>query len=103
MSHDGSVVGIAAGGVALWLDGQPQPTSFKLSEVASVSLSSDRALLAMGTRAGRVALVRTNGSPAERMNPPRVDGHDHPVLSIAFSRKGKWLATLADRCRLWAY
>ncbi len=97
-----ALVGIAVGGVTVWHGQGEPPVNFKLYDVVNAALSPDGALLAMGTRIGGVALgaARLGG---QRVNPTRVEGHDGPVLALAFSPRGRWLASMAERCWVWSY
>jgi hypothetical protein len=97
-----AVIGVVTGGVTVWHgEGEP-PVNIKLFEVVNAALSPDESLVAMGTRMGGVAIgsARLGG---QRVNPTRVDGHDGPVLALAFSRRGRWLASAAGRCWVWSY
>lgn len=97
-----AVVGIAPGGVTVWHGVGAPPVNIKLFEVVNAALSPGGELVAMGTRMGGVAIgaARLGG---QRVNPMRVEGHEGPVLALAFSQRGRWLASAAGRCWVWSY
>ena len=96
-----SLLGVAVGGVSVW-NGGAEAVNIKLFDVVNAALSLDGALVAMGTRVGGVAVAGTRLG-GQRVNPTRVEGHDGPVLSLAFSPRGRWLASAAGRCWVWSY
>ncbi|MDP2309145.1 MAG: WD40 repeat domain-containing protein [Pseudomonadota bacterium] len=97
-----AVIGVATGGVTVWHGVGEPPVNIKLFEVVNAALSPDEAVVAMGTRTGGVAIgpARLGG---QRVNPMRVEGHEGPVLALAFSPRGRWLASAAARCWVWSY
>ncbi len=97
----GWVVGVVEGGATLWKDGQPQ--TIRLLDTSAAALCHDGHTLALGTRGGVVALADVFAPPALRGRPPRVEAHGAAVTAISFSTRGRWLATVGDNCRLWAY
>lgn len=101
-ASDCAVIGIASGGVTVWHGPREAPVSVRLSEVANAALSPDGNLVAMGTRVGGVALGGAKPGD-QRVNPSRVEGHDAPVLALAFSPRRRWLASAAGRCWVWSY
>lgn len=100
-SHEGRVLGVAEGGATLWHEGQPR--SARLLDAVSAALCADGRTLALGTGGGLVALVDILAPPSTRAHPPRVAAHSVPVRALAFANKGRWLATVGENCRLWAY
>ncbi|MSQ00305.1 MAG: hypothetical protein EXR71_00255 [Myxococcales bacterium] len=97
----GWVVGVVEGGATVWKDGQPQ--TIRLLDTAAAALCHDGRTLALGTRGGLVALADVFAPPALRGRPARVEAHGAAVTAISFSTRGRWLATVGDNCRLWAY
>lgn len=97
----GWVVGVVEGGATLWKEGQPQ--TIRLLDTAAAALCHDGRTLALGTRGGVVALADVFAPPAQRGRPPRVEAHGAAVTALSFSTRGRWLATVGDNCRLWAY
>ncbi len=100
-SHAGRVLGVAEGGATLWHEGQPR--SARLLDAVSAALCADGRTLALGTGGGVVALVDILAPPSTRAHPPRVAAHSGAVRALAFSTRGRWLATVGENCRLWAY
>jgi hypothetical protein len=39
----------------------------------------------------------------ERARPGKVGGHSSAVRAMAFSARGRWLATAADELRVWTF
>ncbi len=101
-ANDHAVLGITTGGVTVWHGPGEGPVSVKLFDVVNAALSPDGALVAMGTRVGAVSLGGAKPG-GQRVNPQRVEGHEGPVLALAFSPKGRWLASAAGRCWVWSY
>jgi WD40 repeat protein len=101
-ASDHAVVGIATGGVTVWHHPGASPVSVKLYDVVNAALSPNADLVAMGTRTGGVALAGAHPG-GQRVNPTRVDGHEGPVVALAFSPRGRWLASAAGRCWVWSY
>ncbi len=99
----GRVVGVATGGATLWVDPSLPPRNVRLLDTATAALHRDGHTLALGTRHGGVAIVDADGDPAARAHPARVDMHGLPVRAMSFAARGRWLATVADSCRVWAF
>lgn len=97
----GHVLGVAIGGATLWT-GKP-PLNVRLLDTSCAALCADGQSVALGTRGGIVALSDMGASPAARAHPPRVNAHETPVRAMSFSTRGRWLATVAENCRLWSY
>lgn len=100
-SHAGRVLGVAEGGATLWHEGRP--LSARLLDAVAAALCSDGRTLALGTAGGVVALVDILAPASSRAHPPRVAAHAQALRAMAFSSRGRWLATIAENCRLWAY
>ncbi|MFZ5478215.1 MAG: WD40 repeat domain-containing protein [Myxococcota bacterium] len=98
----GAVLGIAPGGVTLWRGGE-SPVNVKLYDVVNAALTPDGKHIALGTRTGAVALASAKPGAGQRVNPSQVEGHDGPVIALAFSPRGRWLASAAERCWVWSY
>lgn len=101
-ASDHAVLGVATGGVTVWHGPGEAPVSVKQFDVVNAALSPDGHLVAMGTRLGGVALGGAKPG-GQRVNPSRVEGHEGPVLALAFSPRGRWLASAAGRCWVWSY
>lgn len=97
----GYVLGVAIGGATLWTGASPQ--NVRLLDTSCAALCADGKSVALGTRGGVVALSDMGASPAARAHPPRVNAHETSVRAISFSTRGRWLATVAENCRLWSY
>lgn len=98
-----AILGIAAGGVTVWRRVGEPPVTVKAFDVSAGAVSPDGENVALGTRIGRVAYASTRPGTTLRANPTRVEGHDHAVFAVEFSRRGRWLATCAERCWVWSY
>ncbi len=98
-----AVLGIASRGVAIWHEAADGPVSVKLHDVVSAALSPDTQLVALGTREGGVALGSARPGLGVRANPPRTEGHEGAVIGLAFSPRGRWLASASGQCRIWSY
>lgn len=101
--EDGTVFGLALGGVTVWPGGKPSPITFKFYDVVNACVSADGHWLGMGTRAGLISVVAVHSPSSVRINPPRIQGHNGLPIGMAFSVRGRWFMTIADRCRLWSY
>ena len=102
-SPGGGVVGVASGGVAVWSSSGGSPRSVRMPDAVNAALHADGHTLALGTRDGNVAIADIDAPADARSRPARVHGHEGPVRMLSFSRKGRWLASIGDRCRIWAY
>jgi len=98
----GRLVGVAEGGVTVWTPGEP-PLTVRSFGVSAATLSNDASALAVGTREGGVAVARLGGDSLERAHPGRTDGHDLAVRILAFSHRGRWLASVGERTWLWSW
>lgn len=94
----GGVVGVTEAGVVVWQRGGA--LAVRQGDVGNVALNAEGTLLALGTRGGSVALVDL-AEPGQRRSPARVEGHAGPVRGMSFAPRGRWLATIGDRCRVW--
>lgn len=98
----GVLIGMADGGVTIWRD-HHESNTVMVYDVTAADASADGSLVAIGTRAGDVAFCDLGGEIVHRASPDRVGGHSGSVREIAFSRKGRWLATSADSLWLWRF
>lgn len=97
----GHVLGVAIGGATLWTGASPH--NVRLLDTSCAALCADGKSVALGTRGGIVALSDMGAAPAARAHPPRVNAHETGVRAMSFSTRGRWLATVAENCRLWSY
>lgn len=95
-----ATVGVTEAGVAVWSDAGA--LAVRQGEVGNVALDVSGGLLAFGTKNGAVGLVRLD-QPEQRKSPPRIEAHTGPVRGLSFATRGRWLATIGDRCRVWTY
>jgi len=98
----GHVLGFTEAGVCVWTHDGGQPRSMRLPEVTAGDVSADGRYLGLGTRHGAVALARVDRFE-KRVRPDLVRAFDEPVIAVAFSRRGRWLATAADSLRIWSW
>lgn len=108
LANAGAVYGVASGGVTLWRDARTgegaasEAVTVKLYDVVNAALSFDGETLALATRGGAVSVtVARPGVP--RAATGSVAGHDAPVTGLAFSPRGRWLASLAEKVWIWSY
>lgn len=97
----GHVMGVAVGGATLWSGGPP--LSVRLLDSSCAALASDGHTVALGTHTGLVALSDMRAPGVLRGHPERISAHEVPVRCMSFATRGRWLATVAENCRLWAY
>ena len=88
--------------ICLWGHKGGQPRSMRLPDLTAGDLSKDAEYLGLGTRNGAVALARI-ASLEKRIKPDLVRAFESPVTSIAFSQRGRWLATGAEGLRIWTW
>lgn len=96
------VLGVTPTGVALWSEGSDTARSMRLPDLATGDISRDGRYLGLGTRFGGVALALIE-SLDRRVNPHLVKAFEDPVLCVAFSDRGRWLATGAEGLQLWTW
>lgn len=96
------MLGLHAGGMKVWTLPDRREIDVVLPGTTCGALSEDGRLAALGTATGGVALVDLR-RPDFRANPTVVEATDAPIRSVAFSGKGRYLATGADGLILWTW
>ena len=74
----------------------------RMPDLSAGALSPDGRYLGLGTRTGAVALARADRIDA-RARPHLIKAFDSPVTTIAFSTRGRWLATGGDGLIIWTW
>jgi hypothetical protein len=74
----------------------------RLPDLTAGDIRSDGGYLGLGTRNGAVALARMDRMD-RRVRPDLVRAFNGPVTSVAFSSRGRWLATGAEGLRIWSW
>jgi hypothetical protein len=101
-SSGSHVVGLTPTGVCVWSREGGSPQSLRLPELTAGDVFRDGRLLGLGTRTGAVALARL-GVRDRGERPDLVKAFDGPITAIAFSQRGRWLATGAEGLQLWSW
>lgn len=96
------VLGFTSTGICVWGQEGGMPRSMRLPDLTAGDISLDGQYLALGTRAGAVALARMDRIE-KRVRPDLVRAFNGPVTSVAFSERGRWLATGAEALRIWSW
>jgi hypothetical protein len=96
------IVGYTSTGICVWGQEGGQPRSMRLPDLTAGDISHDGQYLGLGTRNGAVALARMDRIE-KRVRPDLVRAFKGPVTSVAFSERGKWLATGAEALRIWSW
>ena len=96
------VMGFTTTGIVMWERTGGQPASMRLPDLTAGDVCKDGQYLGLGTRNGAVALARMDNID-KRVHPDLVRAFNSPVTSIAFSTRGKWLATGAEGLRIWSW
>lgn len=96
------VLGFTATGICVWGQEGGVPRSMRLPDLTAGDISRDGKYLGLGTRNGAVALARMDRIE-KRVRPDLVRAFNGPVTSVAFSSKGRWLATGAEGLRIWSW
>ena len=100
----GQLMGVTTGGVTVWRGPTDPPHTVAMLDVTAAALSPDGQHLAIGSRNGQVALAEVDGDQLARGRPGKVGGHTAAVRSISFAvNRGNWVASIADRLRIWKY
>lgn len=96
------ILGYTSTGIAIWGREGGQPRSMRLPDLTAGDISYKGEYLGLGTRNGAVALSRID-SLEKRIHPDLVRAFNSPVTSVAFSQRGRWLATGAEGLRIWSW
>lgn len=96
------ILGFTTTGICLWGQAGGQPRSMRLPDLTAGDISENGQYLGLGTRNGAVALARIDNLE-KRIRPDLVRAFNSPVTSVAFSQRGRWLATGAEGLRIWSW
>jgi hypothetical protein len=96
------ILGFTETGVCVWTQSGGAPQTMRLSDLTAGDLTRDGRYLGLGTQTGAVALARVHDLE-KRKRPDLVRAFDQPVLAVAFSERGRWLATAAEALRIWSW
>lgn len=96
------ILGFTITGIVMWGQEGGQPRSMRLPDLTAGDISKDGTYLGLGTRNGAVALARMDRID-RRIRPDLVRAFNGPVTSVAFSSRGRWLATGAEGLRIWSW
>lgn len=96
------ILGFTTTGICLWGQQGGQPRSMRLPDLTAGDISKNGEYLGLGTRNGAVALARIDNLE-KRIRPDLVRAFNSPVTSVAFSQRGRWLATGAEGLRIWSW
>ncbi|MCB9689942.1 MAG: hypothetical protein H6735_33185 [Alphaproteobacteria bacterium] len=96
------ILGFTATGICVWGQEGGVPRSMRLPELTAGDISMSGEYLGLGTRNGAVALARMDRIE-KRVRPDLVRAFNGPVTSVAFSERGRWLATGAEALRIWSW
>jgi hypothetical protein len=96
------ILGFTATGICVWGQEGGAPKSMRLPELTAGDISKNGRYLGLGTRNGAVALAHMDRIE-KRIRPDLMRAFNAPVTSVAFSERGRWLATGADGLRLWSW
>ena len=100
-SHE-HILGFTTTGVCVWGQEGGMPRSMRLPDLTAGDISKDGRYLGLGTRTGAVALARMDRID-KRIRPDLVRAFNGAVTSVAFSTRGRWLATGAEGLRIWSW
>ena len=101
-AYEDYILGTHAGGVRVWDLTEGEHVDVSLAGTVSTTLSHDGHLVALGTADGKVAVAALHSAEA-RASPVVVEATDEPIRAIAFSRKGKYLASGGEDVIVWTW
>ena len=96
------LLGFTTTGICVWGQEGGMPRSMRLPDLTAGDISKDGKYLGLGTRTGAVALARMDRID-KRIRPDLVRAFNGAVTSVAFSTRGRWLATGAEGLRIWSW
>ncbi|MEQ1566188.1 MAG: WD40 repeat domain-containing protein [Myxococcota bacterium] len=96
------ILGFTPTGICVWGQEGGVPRSMRLPDLTAGDISKNGRYLGLGTRNGAVALAHVE-KLEKRVRPDLVRAFGTPVNSVAFSDRGKWLATGAESLRIWSW
>lgn len=96
------VLGLHAGGVRVWSILEGTAYDVAVANTSTAAVTPDGRMVAVGTSQGEIALSAL-GEDGTMSAPDVVEATDAPVRALAFSRKGKWLASGAEQLVLWTW
>jgi hypothetical protein len=96
------ILGFTSSGICVWGQEGGVPRSMRLPDLTAGDISRDGQHLGLGTRGGAVVLARMDRID-KRARPDLVRAFNQPVASVAFSQRGRWLATGAEALRIWSW
>lgn len=97
-----NLFGWTSHGAVAWSLTERVSVSFGLLDMNIGCLHGSGKWAAIGTVGGIVGLVDM-ATPMTRRTPYLSKAHDAPVHSVAFSSRGQWFASAADRVHLWSW
>lgn len=100
--RNGFVVGTTPSGVCLWDQDSHGSRSMRLPDLTAADVTGDGQYLGLGTRGGAVVLAHIH-SLDRRVRPNLVKAFESAVTCVAFSTRGRWLASGADGLQLWTW
>jgi len=102
-AEGGTILGIAEGGVTIWRGPGESPRTIMVYDVSAAAIDPKGEQVAIGTRSGEVAFSSIQEGSVQRARPGKVGGHSSAIRAMAFSRRGRWLATASDELRIWTW
>jgi hypothetical protein len=97
-----NVLGVTGTGLCVWPLKGGEARSVRMPELSVGALANNGARVGMGTMSGMVAMTTIELGPI-RTRPVLVKAYNSPVTSMAFSGRGRWLATGAEYLQLWTW